>query len=201
MDARENLESQLAGLATSCREYDSGKREAISRIAGQLRTIFHDRPDHPSLLTQLKSHYIDLLSTIGKPPADLRGGGWSGLIAWELDPAQSMFVSRPKLEIQKQMNRFVAAKFWWDGEAAYQVADKKLKRRDLVLAVANQAGDAKLPPAYQAIATSPAWSVTFRPDPTKSERNIMLAHAFQAALRQIAHEAINSPALQKLAAK
>jgi len=156
------------------------------------------------LLTQLSSHFIRLLSTSAKKPANLSGAYWPGLIKYELDLQQSLFFCKPKLNATKAADRLVAFKFWWSEEAIYQCEYKKIRRKDLILAASNQANrtivEPALPQDYSWLVDGSAWKVTLRPD-QGPQRDVSLQHAHLAALRQIAHEVLNSPELAKLAGR
>lgn len=197
MTSHEPLETQLETLKTACREYDEGNRSAALRMATSFRTLFHDSKDSPSLLTQLGSHFVRLLSTAVKRPDNLTAGHWPSLVQYELNVQESLFYSKPKLNATKSADRLVAFKFWWSEEAIYQFEHKKIRRKDLVLAASFQAGDTTSHD-YSWLVSGSGWKVTLRPD-QGPQRDVTLQDAHLATLRQIAHEVLNSPELLKLA--
>jgi hypothetical protein len=187
-DDRAELGRRLELLERSCREYDGGRRQESATIATALRDLFHQAGGTPSLLARAGSRYIKLLSTAAGAPTSRSGGDRFGLVTWDLNPAASIFECRPKLAASKATDRFVPYTFWWDEEAIYQHGHRKVRRRDLVVQLADGAGD---------LIDGRGWPLVIRPAPGP-EREVALHFADSAALRQIAYEALASPELRTL---
>jgi hypothetical protein len=179
------LKQQLDLLETLCRDYDAGSRGEAIRMAAPMRAIFHHSGWMTSLLVQLGKRHISMLSTCTKKPESSAGTSWTGLVAWELNPQTMVFD-------------------WWESEAICQVEHVKVRRRDLVLHAANAAGEAHVeetfPPQNRWLLEGNGWRTMIRPV-QGPEREILLYHALPAALRQIAHEVLNSPELRSLAGR
>jgi hypothetical protein len=200
-DLAAKLKVLLQSLESSCRAYDTAKTPESARIASQLRMIFHDRGGSVSLLAQLNSRFISLLTTAGKKPDENPSDNWPSLVLWDLDPANSRFVCIPKLGVNPQTHRTVKFDFWWNSDTIYQFGHKKIRRRDLVLAAAKSKDDAveaKTQPDFGWLVDGSDWKATLRGGPGLS-REIGVHGAHQASLRQIAHEVLHSRELTVLA--
>ena len=191
-------------METSCREYDSGNREEAIRLALQMRIIFHQTGSSTSLLTHMKSNFVQMLTTSAKRPAGNSSGFWPGLVQFVLDPQESIFIGQPKFDANKPAHRFVPFRFWWEEEPIYQFGHKKLRRRDLILAASNKDGgghvDVELPADYKWVADGMGWKMTINPD-NGPQREIVLQFAHLASIRQMAYEVLASPSLLKLAVR
>src|SRR5487761_2312941 len=68
MSDREQLDECLNQIEAGCREFDAGDAGAAARIAGALRSIFHQEGATGALLPRMSGTYTKLASTVGKPP-------------------------------------------------------------------------------------------------------------------------------------
>lgn len=204
MDHPARLKQHLDLLETLCRDYDAGSRDEAIRLAAPMSGIFHHSGRMTSLLAQLGKGYISLLTTCTKKPESSPGTSWTGLVAWELNPETMVFDCVPKFDATKKTHRYVKVDYWWDSEAICQVEHVKVRRRDLILHAANAGGEAHVeetfPPQNRWLLEGNGWRTMIRPLPGP-EREILLYHALPAALRQIAHEVLNSPELRSLAGR
>jgi hypothetical protein len=203
-DPQADLRDQLEVLKTACLTYDAGDLGEALQLARSLRPLFHDHGHAVSLLSRLRAKHTSLLSTLAKQPPDYKGGSWPGLVRWDLDPVNSVFVCHPWLDATRRVQRQVAFESWWSGEAIYQHGPRKIRRRDLILTVAASAGDThpddRPPVDYSWLFAPSEWRVTIRPA-NGADREIHLHHAAQASVRQIAFEVLNSSKLLELAGK
>lgn len=204
MDHPARLQQQLVLLETLCRRYDAESRDDAIPMAAPMTAIFHHSGWMTSLLTLLGKRHISLLSTCTKKPENSTGTSWQGLVAWELNPQTMVFDCVPKFDSTKKTHRSVKVDYWWDSEAICQVEHVKVRRRDLVLHAANLGGEAHVQETFPAqnrwLLEGNGWRTMFRPA-QGPEREIVLYHALPAALRQIAHEVLNSPELRSITAR
>jgi hypothetical protein len=203
VDFKEQLRRQIGFLESSCREYDSGKRDEAIGLAMPIRDLFHQGGGANSLMTRLGARFTRLLSTASKAPKNNRSGSWFPFVRWELDQQLSILRCRPRFDAAKADHRQLLLGDWWDGEPIYQYGHRKVRRRDLVLAAASDAAgaqvDPSLPADYRWMIDGSGWKLSIRPD-NGPEREVTLYDAHLAALRQIAHEVLHSRELTALAA-
>ena len=201
MSVAGQLDEQLRSLEDSGRDYDAGRHEeAATGMAVALAAIFHHTGAAPSLLAELGARYVNLLSTSDPIPADVRYG--ISLVSWSLRLEQSLLVCQPKLGAARA-KRFLPAPSWWSGEPIYRADHTKIRRSDLVLSLAPRGGASDSgtdPRRYPWLIDGTGWKVTLRPG-NAPEREVVVHGAHHAALRQVSHEALNSPDLQKLAGR
>jgi hypothetical protein len=210
MSDREQLDECLKRLEAGCQEFDAGNAGAARRIASALRAVFHQEGEAGSLLSRLSGTYTKLASTVAKPPYP--PGLYAPLTEIMIDLGVSTHTvssfgnaggaEPPRLKARLgRADRFrhVQAPDWWKSEPAFLVDHSKATRRDVVVwASSQESTDASplTPLLLKAKLTGLRGSASggfHTVVPTSA------AHA--AALRQIAHEVLNSPELLKLAGR
>jgi hypothetical protein len=107
----------------------------------------------------------------------------------------------PNLNTLSGVHRQVPFSYWWDTEMVFFVEGRKFKRRQLVLDAANKDGgahvDDSLAPDYKCLLEGEYFTLGVKP-PSGTEAKYPTRFAHVAALRQIAHEVLNSPDLMRL---
>jgi hypothetical protein len=199
---KEHLATQMRFVERSCQHFDAGDEAEAQRIAASLRVIFHQTSQSTSLLTHLGATDISMLSTACSPigPGTLTApSNLASLVLRRTDEGVT-FRSTAPLD-SAPMKRFIPFADWWDTEVVCLTAGVQMKRRSLVLAVANQDGGAHvaatLRPDYVTIKSGAGLVVTFQPaggDPVE----IPLESHSVATLRQIGYEVLHSPDLVAL---
>lgn len=193
-DAAADLGRQIEAVEAAASAYDRGATAEASRIAAALRAIFGREGPADGLLARAGGRFARVLTTARKPPAGARH--WPALVTWSLRPEHSAFLCEPCLGRPRD-GRPVSPSYWWEEEPVYLHDALKFRRRDLVLHAADPSGSA-LPDRYRAVLDSGSWSATLRP-PGGGERVIVVFDGPPAALRQMAHEVLNSPEVRALA--
>ena len=205
-DPRRYLAMQLDFLHHSCQIFDEGgnsRYEAI-RIAAVLRTLFRDAWRGKNQVTKsVFTHVADkgfgvptLLSTAPEiaPDAIMSVGGLSAVFIVS-GSAKGRHV--PYLENGPYTYRWVDRETWWT-ETIYVVGDepKRLSRKDIVLAAAEQDGgvhvDEELDASYLLVKAG-VWQLQ-----AADGRLADIAEAHLADLRQMAYEVLNSPCMKEL---
>lgn len=195
VDFKAQLNRQLSFLSASSEAFDNGFRDEGIRIATTIRVLVHNTPSSTSLLKHLNATTINLVSTC--EGATERTIMYSGLAGVKVGNGKTEhFASLGDGPIQT----LVPVSKWWD-QVVFVVDKTRLSRRKIVLAAANQDGgahvDAKLNADYEALISGPlAWKSSRIGDSSDPGRVIEAQHLF--ALRQMAYELLNSPALLAL---
>jgi hypothetical protein len=196
----EKLHQQLRWLERSVSEYDRGDVSEAIQMATRFRVLFHDKGRQVSVMTHLHmKSTLRLLSTA----VPLRpGGGGFALITLNLQLEPQRFDFTPKLTASER-NLVVPFTRWWARESIFEGVEPEAKvvREDLILWAAEKDGgahvDADVTPGYRYLQNGAGWSINLNPDVGEpSTENFKNAHF--ASLRQMAHEVLNSPSIQKL---
>jgi hypothetical protein len=211
------LEKQLRYIENSARAYDAGDAEEAIRIATSLRVIFHQTRQSTSLLSHLRATYARMMTSVPKPPYPQE---WFSPLAnisammyfpephrkecpnYEASRFVSPLTYKPLLS-SASLTRAVSGPDWWSAEPVIILHKKKSTRKDIVLWAANKDGgahvDAQLPFDY--VHLSNCIRLGAASDPTAEMTTETAKNAPFALLRQMAHEALNSPDLLKLAGR
>jgi hypothetical protein len=198
VDFKLQLRRQLQFLQASSSSFDAGFKDEAIRIATVIRVLIHQPKSSTSLLKHLNATTINLLSTTeGVTDKTLLYNGM-GIVQVSSDGTHKYF---PSLGDAPAQNLMPVSK-WWD-QVVFVEGNVRLSRRKIVLSAANQDGgahvDDKLNADYQALSTDGfAGTVFHHADGQTNVQPIMGAHL--VALRQMAFELLNSPALAAAAA-
>jgi hypothetical protein len=185
-----HLSEQIRFLRTSAAAFDAGEDGEAKRIATAVRVLCHDTRSSTSLLTQLNLKGIlfhntasefdpdNLTTTTALLELRLNTDGTSG--------HQAPLDNRPPHFIRK-----TSFDDWWGSVILDDAKGSRLRRKDLVLYLANKDGgahvDPHIPAEYAAIIRNEGfgWWLTdnrgTRPFPGRVER---------LSMRQIAHEVL-----------
>ncbi len=196
---QELLKEQFQRIEAVCSAYDAGDRREAFKLGKPLRAIFHPSAGTPSLLGRMGTPYLSMLSTCGAyPPAQTH---WPapGFTSIRSSSIPTLFECVPNLASGK-VKKGVSLDSWWNGETVFLHGRHKLRRRDLVLHAAGFGADSGLPAEYPALIEGMGTKAEHLP-PNAPNAIVPLHHCHFAALRQIAHEALNSPELVKLAGR
>lgn len=210
MSDREQLDECLNQIEAGCREFDAGDAGAAARIAGALRSIFHQEGATGALLPRMSGTYTKLASTVGKPPYP--HGLYTPLTEVSIDlgvatHTVSSFGNAGGVEPPRLTPRFgradrfrqVQAPDWWKSEPAFLVDHSKATRRDIVLwASSKESPDAS---PLSALLVKARLTGLRGAASGGFHTVVPIAAAHAAAVRQIAHEVLNSPELLKLAGR
>ncbi|MFY9234388.1 MAG: hypothetical protein WAO58_08000 [Fimbriimonadaceae bacterium] len=204
-DMVQELSKQLGFLDRSCKLYDDGCTDEAVRIATVLRTLFHDTKQSTSLLTHLGWQDTMMKSTGHQMPFMT----WPNLVMMRLNTGTGAeFV--PILDEHPSDARLVPLKLWWQEELIFRgpPSGTILTRKTFALTAADKDGgahvDTSLGPDYEYLRSQgsgwlarnqeggvmmqlrnelPGETGAYRPSP-----------AALAAIRQIGHEVLNTPA-------
>lgn len=199
VDLKEQLKKQTEFLASSCELYDLGRVNEAIRIATSLRVLFHDTAKSTSLIQHAGVKKLWLLSTCDDIPKHAEF--FPNLTKLQLNPQAALAEFIPKLDTAAT-KRIVPLSTWWGQDVVYlhRSANVRVRRRDLVLMAANKDGgahvDTTVPQEYQEILEGLGWAIIL--DPESNPRTIKFKNAHLSALRQMAFEVLNSPALLRL---
>ena len=197
------LRKQLDFIISSCRLYDDGRIEEAYRISVAARVLFHNTRVSKGIIG---GHSclpgLKLLSTTSffpgfpiKPESHFLG--FVGV-----DPSIQGF--RPFLNdaLRKQE---IPWREWWDEEPILAITknQESITRKGLILACANKDGGAHVdelkPQEYKRLEDGLGLEVVVKFRGRATPEKVKLRYANLAALRQIGHEILSSPDLQKLA--
>lgn len=193
------LNRQLDFIITSCRHYDAGRHDEAIRIAQATRVLFHETKKSRSLVRSLLNRPdIKLRSTVTLPSAaNYHAFGFLGM---EVNTGRF----RPFLDNSPRSEE-VAVSDWWTSETILRSLDDKrlsVTRRELVLDAANTDGGAHVDVArsakYEMLIRGLGLSIGVRWR-SGVRTTVLFRNAHLAALRQIGHEIITSPELNRLA--
>lgn len=215
MDDRSQLEDVLRTLEGRVAAYDAGDPTVATQIAEGLRRIFQPSPTAPSLLSRLNATYLRVASSVPKAPyPDDR---FLPLIQAEIDLTSSQgqvlqastdvasVMGRPRFKPAFGSSRHfrqVQAPDWWKNEPVFILDHSRITRKDLTLWAVSRGRELppgeKPPQAYERLRQGRAvYLRLLLPNGVPVEAPI--EDAQPAALRQVAHEVINSAELRKLA--
>lgn len=211
-EIRVALAEQLRLLKKRCREFDSGDWGEAVDIATRLRVIFHTgkKSSSPSILQSLEAEKVLMLSTIEhRENAD-------NLIALDGGLYRQTFgkdENGPYYELRTILGDSffkseVPADRWWKG--VVQVKGDEVgnpgrhvyRRVDVVKGIAEHDGGAHLAsriPESHDVLTRPGGLVRLTIGEEGNTQEVPIVGVHLAMLRQIAYEALNSPALRDLA--
>lgn len=196
-DFQSHLRRQLRFLESSAASFDSGFHDEAVRIATVIRILIHQTKSSTSLLKHLNATTINLLSTtegatertvmyMGMGRARLHGDGNYSYLPSLSDGPHSFSIPVSK---------------WWD-QVVFVAGGARLSRRKIVLAAANKDGgahvDETLDPEYEALTSGFFGFVTLHIDGQEAIES-PLNGAHYVALRQMAHEILNSPEVLAIA--
>lgn len=210
-EVQARLAEQIRLLNKRCREFDGGDWGEAIDIATRLRVIFHpgSPSKHPSVLQSLGAERVPMLSTVEHREDSPNiiasiGGLYTQITAkdddglhYELRP--TLWDSHVKFE--------VPASRWWEqiveikGNEVGNPGRHVYRRKDVVTGVANNDGGAHLagqiPDSYDVL-SRPGGIITINMGTEDDNEEIPIAGVHLAMLRQIAYEALHSPALLDL---
>ena len=205
-------------IRRSCEAYDRGHKDEAIRIATALRVLMHDTRRSVSILEHLKVKGIMRLnSTCYPPPPGAMMFG--GLVRFGMRVEQGQ-VSRwiePVLDDEAHPHAVVPLQEWWEvpiyitsagnplPTGGVAVETKSIRRKDVILAAANQDGgahvDAELDPDYARLSSPGGLGFmegeATLPDGTK-ERMPPMEDAHLVLLRTMGYEVLVSQSLKML---
>lgn len=209
---RAGLAEQLRLLEKRCREFDAGDWGEAVDIATRLRVIFQEgsKSKNPSILQSLEAQKVPMLSSV-EPREDsenvlaFMGGLYRQRFA--KDESGVHYELRPKLG--NLLSRYeMPADRWWKGIVEIkgdQLGDPGqhvYRRMDVAKGISEHDGGAhlasKIPESYDVL-TRPGGLVRITIGTEENNREVPIEGVHLAMLRQIAYEALNSPALRALA--
>lgn len=212
-EVRAALAEQLRLLEKRCREFDDGDWGEAVDIATRLRVIFQEgsKTKNPSILQSLEARKVPMLSTV-EPVEDsenvlaLIGGLYQQRFA--KDENGLRYELRPKLGDSLGGTFQVPAFRWWEG--IVEIKGDELddpgrhvyRRMDVAKGISEHDGGAHLAgqiPESHEILTRPGGLVTITMGFGDRAQEVPIVGVHLAMLRQIAYEALNSPALRALA--
>lgn len=211
------LDETLRTIQDAAREFDAGQHAAASAIASGLIAIVHSTPEAPSLLSQHNATYTRVASSVGKSPhpQDAYAPLTEILIDLVVHQPQVVMVAegaaspgggmrfQPYLDRLRNL-RQVQAPDWWRSESVFVMDHSRLTRRDVVLWVAAGASGADFDARFARLNEA-----LMRRRAAQTGTPLYYGHDFSlaargpcfAALRQMAHEILNSPELLALAGR
>ncbi len=198
-----HLQRQLAFLKRSCAAYDQGYLDEAIRIAVVLRVLFHSTPKQTSLIEQMGAQEIELLSTCRQyRPPEQKPGQVTKDIFMGIAPVQigPMGIRHYALLDAHEVEIWMPFHLWWEQVVfVFPTIRQKITRKIVATSAANKEGahvDPRLSEEYSALISSPNLEYVIA-----GRRNVVsgpLKDAHFPALRQIAYEVLNSPALDDL---
>lgn len=198
-DFRKHLRRQLDFLGRSAAAYDAGHADEAVRIATTIRILIHNTQSSTSLLKHLNATTISLMSSCrgAVPNAFLYMG--LGMQSAQIDNGVVNTLYTPLFD--GPVRNFVPVSKWWDMIVFVLNQTTRLTRKTIVLSAANKDGgahvDKSLTPEYEALARDGSVGfVAFESGGMRIENPFTQAHF--GAIRQMAHELLNSPDLVRL---
>lgn len=199
-------------LEKRCREFDGGDWGEAVDIATRLRVIFQEgsRSKNPSILQSLEARKVPMLSTVEHREnpdnvISLEGGLYRQTFGKDDDG--SYYELRPTLG--DAPFRFEVPAFrWWDeivqikGDEVGNPGRHVYRRMDVAKGIAEYDGGAHLAsriPESHDVLTRPGGLVRLTIGSEGNTQEVPIVGVHLAMLRQIAYEALNSPALRDLA--
>jgi hypothetical protein len=194
---QQHLTKQLGFLVRSCKSYDEGHIDEGIRIATVIRVLVHDTKNCVSLLKHLGATSINLASTVANVDASRAVMFWG---MGQFTMSQSNIAYRPNLD-ENSIKISLPAIMWWN-QIVYVYGSLKLSRKTIVLGAADKDGgahvDAKLTPEYAALTRSGAiGSLVY--EAHNFHVTVPIENAHLGYIRQMGHEILRSPELNKLA--
>ncbi len=197
MDFTAHLKRQLAFLERSTTAYDAGLHDEAIRMAVVMRVLMHQTANSTSLLTHLNAEQVLLLSTTtGDTPGTVF---FFGLGTMRMGPEGFSYYAGLGDGAVKHL---MPAPKWWAQVVYVLGPDIRLSRKKIVLSAANQDGgahvDEKLSREYQELSSTGGLG-TFTTIRDGLEHAEPVTNAHFVAIRQMAYELLQSPALISLA--
>ena len=196
MNYLDHLKRQISFLQRSATSYDAGYHDEAIRIAVVIRVLIHQTKNSTSLLSHLNATQIKLRSsTIGYLPGTVL---FFGLGSLTIGPDGMMYVPSLDAEIPHSLS----VQDWWEQVVYVVDPSNRISRKRIILAAANQDGgahvDSKLNSEYAELAKAGSLgSVSRTLDGVEHYEDIQDVHF--VAIRQMAHELLNSDELIALA--
>lgn len=178
-------------LRASADAYDTGFEGEAKRIAVSIRVLVYDTSRSKSLLGQLGEKSRDFIDSAFPLVPDNKNTH-SGLVVTSMVPgAGAKYV--PFLD-DPPHGQFKTTDFetWWNAPVFVDPDGRKLTRRDLVLAVANQDGGAHVDAALNSIYADLSRNNSLGWMYSDGGRTEAMGGPERAALRQIGHEVLKT---------
>lgn len=191
----QHLARHLRFLRASCAAFDMGDQDEAIRIAVSLRVLMHTGGGSP-LLSQLGDP--PLLSTTPDINEDvIMHCGSLSITRMNFNNGEVTALYVPALDANPQFHRVVPWKVWWSQVVAV-LDGMRITRSEIATAAANKEGAhiaPRLPPEYRALVDGPMSIEHTRDGKVISSQRLENIH--YTDLRQMAHEVLHSPDLQK----
>lgn len=190
LDLQELLQEQVQFIRSSCAAFDAGFDGEAKRMAVSVRVLIHDTAKSHSLLEQMKLKTVDFYNT-ASPWSSTNLLAHHGLLTIRMGGQNAGYVANLD-NVPPPFIRWTPFNDWWNEIVFDDRKGSQLKRRDIVLGLANKEGgahvDPKLNTAYEEITRkSQFWTVGTsdgdKPLEGKMER---------VSMRQIAHEVLRT---------
>ena len=210
-EVRAALAEQLRLLEKRCREFDAGDVGEAADIATRLRVIFHPGgKSSPSILQSLDARKVPILTTCEYRADAAHVLGLSGGLYTQRmgrDDAGTFYELFAALGDSLDCGQIPALK-WWD--AVVEVAGggvggpdrQEFRRKYVAKGIAEHDGGAhfasRIPESYELL-TKPGGLVRLTIGEEGDAQKIPIEGVHLVMLRQMAYEALNSPALRDLA--
>ncbi len=207
------LAEQLRLLEKRCDAFDSGDWGEAVDIATRLRVIFQEgsKLKNPSILQSLDARKTPMLSSVEPREEDsdnlvaIMGGLYMEMFSRDDDGLR--YELRPKLG--DLLFRYEVPAFrWWNGivqikgDEVSNPGRHVYRRMDVAKGISENDGGAhfasSIPESYEVL-TRPGGLVSITAGPEGNLQEVPIVGVHLAMLRQIAYEALNSPALRALA--
>ena len=188
-ELKAHLEEQISFLIASANSYDSGFEGEAKRIAVAIRVLMHDTRLSTSLLGQLGLKSGLFLDTSFP---DIAGNltSHSGLIVTAIDQKGAKYCAFLDEGIDKPTP--VDFDTWWNAPVFADSQRRKMSRKELVLAVANQDGGAHVDPSLDRIYADLSRRNSLGWRFSDGARDEPMGGPEKAALRQICHEVLKT---------
>lgn len=186
-----HLRNTLEGLRSSADGYDAGNQWEAPRLAAAMRILLHDnKKSSRSLLGQLGRKATASFISTSLEINDNQGLGQFALIVVSLVPGRSAAFKAPLDE--RASDRHLPFESWWEEVILRTSEGTGLRRKDLVLTMADQDGGAHVDPniddTYARLSRKNALGVlTKRRSTWEAVRAPVLV-----SVRQIAHEVLKT---------
>lgn len=188
----QHLQDHLGFLHASADAYDQGFDGEAKRLAVSVRVLVHDTNTSKSLLGQLGQKNIHFLDS-ACPVVQGNQNTHSGLVKTSLSLSMGVRYVAFLDDVPHGQNRTIDFDTWWNSTVFIDANGKKLSRKDLVLAVANQDGGAHVDPSlnqtYADLSRNNSLGWVFSDGKNTQQP---MEGPERAAIRQIAHEFLKS---------
>lgn len=191
---QELLQENLEFIRSSCAAFDAGFDGEAKRLAVSIRVLLHDSSKSHSLFDQMGLKGVDFFNT-SAPWSSKNLAAHQGLVAVVFGAQGAKYVAMLD-DVPPPNIRWTEFDVWWNEIVVDDRKGNQLKRRDIVLGLANKEGgahvDPKLSAEYETITRkSQFWvfedSNGSKPLEGKVER---------VSMRQIAHEVLRTIEIQ-----